>query len=80
MGKEAEDIACILFLSAGSQRVSLQRIIWDGNKDTVNWKEEDFHEAYICLKDLAIEGKITVLIDGLDEIGSMTSKDVSIAI
>ena len=77
-GEEAEDISCILFLSAGSQgKLSLQRTIWDGNLDTINWKEEDFHEAYICIKDLAIEGKIAVLIDGLDEIGDMTSNDVS---
>ena len=76
--EEAEDISCILFLTAGSEeRVSLQRIIWDGNRDLVNWKEEDFHEVYVCLKDLAIEAKIAVLIDGLDEIGNMTSKDVS---
>ena len=76
--EEKEDIACMLFLSAGSEgKLSLERMIWDGNQDTENWKKEDFHEAYTCLKNLAIEGKTAVVIDGLDEIGHMTSKDVS---
>ena len=77
-GEEAEDISCILFLSAGSEgRLSLQRILWDGNCNTVNWKEEDFQEAFLGLKDLAFEGKIAILIDGLDEMGNFTLTDVS---
>ena len=76
-GNKAEDICCILFLSAGSEgRLSLYRILWDGHNDSAHWKEEDFHEAYLCLKNLAIEGKMLVLIDGLDELGNFTAKDV----
>ena len=76
-GEEAEDQACMLFLSAGSEgKVSLQRILWDGHGGSVNWSEEHFHEAYLCLQHLAIEGKLTILLDGLDEIGTMGSKDV----
>ena len=76
-GKEAEDISCILFLSAGSEgKLSLYRILWDGHNDSAHWKEEDFHESYLCLKSLAIEGKVLVLIDGLDEFGNFTARDV----
>ena len=75
---EADDLACVLFLSAGSQgMVSLQRFLWDGHSNIVDWKDEDFHQAFLCLKDLALEGKVTIIIDGLDEIGHMTSKEVS---
>lgn len=42
-----------------------------------NWEEKDFYEANLCLKNLAIEGKITVIIDGLDELGNFASKDVT---
>ena len=52
----------------------LQKIIWDGNLDAENWREEDFHEAYVNLKNLAIEGKTAVIIDGLDEIGLTNSR------
>ena len=77
-GEDHNDIVCILFLSAGSLgKVSLQRILWDGHSDSVNWTEDDFKEAYLCLKDLAIEGKIAIVIDGLDELGSFTTQDVS---
>ena len=77
-GKEAEDIACMLFLSAGSDgKLSLQQSVWDGNTYTADWEKEDFREAYIGLRNLAIEGKVAVLIDGLDEFGNMTLEDVS---
>ena len=74
---EADDLACVLFLSAGSQgMVSLQRFLWDGHSNIVDWKDEDFHQAFLCLKDLALEGKVTIIIDGLDELENFTSKDV----
>ena len=73
-GEEAKDISCMLFLAAGSRgKISLQRIVWDGHYDVVNWAEEDFHKAYLSLKNLAIEGKVAVLIDGLDEIGDIST-------
>ena len=77
-GDEGNNLACILFLSAGSEgKVSLQRILWEGHSDVVSWKEEEFRETYLCLKALAIEGKLAILIDGLDEFGSFTVKDVT---
>ena len=55
----------------------LQRILWDGHADIVNWTGKDFHEAYLYLKDLAIQGKIAIIIDVLDELDNFTPKDVS---
>ena len=55
----------------------LQRILWDGHADIVNWTGKDFHEAYLYLKDLAIQGKIAIIIDGLGELGNFIPKDVS---
>ena len=34
-------------------------------------------KTFVCLKNLALEGKVTVLVDGLDELGSFRTKDVS---
>ena len=77
-GEEAENLACVLFLSAGSEgKVALQRALWDGHKQMVDWEDGDFAQAYQNMKELAIEGKVAIIIDGLDEIGHMTSKDVS---
>ena len=79
--EEAKDISCMLFLAAGSRgKISLQRIVWDGHYDVVNWAEEDFHKAYLSLKNLAIEGKVAVLIDGLDEIGDISTADAANAV
>ena len=45
----------------------LQRILWDGHADIVNWTGKDF----------AIQGKIAIIIDGLGELGNFIPKDVS---
>ena len=80
-GEEAKDVSCMLFLAAGSRgKISLQRIVWDSHHDVINWTEEDFHKAYLSLKNLAIEGKVAVLIDGLDEIGDISTTDVANAV
>ena len=76
-GEIVDSVSIVLFLTAGSDReVALQRIIWDGNNDICDWKEEDFLEAYRFIKNLALEGKVLVLIDGLDEMGTFSKKDV----
>ena len=69
-----------LFFSAGSDmKIPLNRLVWSSFSGVSRWKEEDFEEAFICLIELAHEGRLSVVIDGLDEFGSMSQTTVTIA-
>ena len=64
-----------LFFSAGSDlKIPLNSLVWSRFKWVSRWKDEDFEEAFICLNELAHEGRLAVVIDGLDEFGAMSQK------
>ena len=76
-GTHMKNITCCLFLAAGSDiKIPLYKIIWDEYSDVQRWKETEAKEAFAHLQSLADEGKLAVVIDGLDELGPMTIKDV----
>ena len=76
-GTILKDITCCLFLAAGSEeKVPLYKIVWDEHKEVQFLGEKDFSEAFYNLKLLAYEGHLAVIIDGLDELGAMSYKDI----
>ena len=71
-----KNITCCLFLAAGSEeKIPLNRIIWDEYHEVSRWKDHEAEEAFSHLQDLADRGQLAVIIDGLDELGTMTMKD-----
>ena len=75
-----KDITCCLFLSTGSEdKIPLNKIIWDEHKDFQFWGGKDFSEAFYNLKLLAYAGHLAVIIDGLDELGGISHKDIETA-
>ena len=54
-------------------------MIWDECKEVTYWNHEEVNDSYKALQQLALEESLMVLIDGLDELGLMSMKDVSTA-
>ena len=79
-GNIMKNISCCLFLTAGSEvPVPLSRLIWDEYDEVSRWNDGDVLETYHYLLDMAKEGRVAIVIDGLDELGTMTMTDVNTA-
>ena len=77
VGKHLKDITCCLFLTAGSEiKVPLNKTIWDDYSDSQKWTDTEAKEVFKQLQILADEGKLAIVIDGLDELGTITRKDL----
>ena len=75
-GNHMLGFTCCLFLAAGSEeKIPLYKIIWDEYTDVRKWSENEAKETFQHLQNLADEGKLAIIIDGLDELGMMTAKD-----
>ena len=75
--KILKNITCCLFLVAGSEeKIPLYKIIWGDYKEVSCWNDRETEEIYKHLQVLAKEGKLAVIIDGLDEFGVMKRNDV----
>ena len=75
-GEKIQDIMLCLFMSSGSsEKISLTRLIWDEYDEVSSW--EDHEEIYQDLQRLAKTGRLAVIIDGLDEFGQFSKKDVA---
>ena len=76
-GNHLNDITCCLFLTSGSEKeIPMYKTVWDSYTEACNWTDEEFLEVYQHLQILAHEGKLAIIIDGLDEFGPMTKKDI----
>ena len=73
-----KDITCCLFLAAGSdEKIPLYKIIWDEYSEATRWSESDAKATFTHLQQLAYEDRLAVIIDGLDEFGVITKKEVA---
>ena len=78
LGKTLKKITCCLILSAGStEKIPMNKLIWDEYKGIHNLDPNEIEELFKCLLVLAFEGALAIIIDGLDELGTMSKTDVS---
>ena len=77
-GQHMKDITCCLFLAAGSEKeIPLCKIVWDEYNEVQKWTDSEAKEVFQQLQHMADEGKLAIIIDGLDELGAMKMKDLS---
>ena len=76
-GDRNEDKECCLFLSASNSNITLplNKLIWDG-VGTSGWGEDTVQQVFEQLGGLARNNKIIIVLDGIDEIGSITKQDI----
>ena len=74
-GEKLQDITMCLFIASGSsKKIPLTHIIWDEYEKVPSWKDQ--RETYQDLILLAKSGRLAIIIDGLDEFGEFSRKDV----
>ena len=79
-GKLMKDITCFFMLGAGGdEKIPLFKLVWDKFVLAQNWKLQDFENMFQLLQNLADEGKLAFIIDGLDELGAMTKQELDSA-
>ena len=77
-GNILKNITCLLMLRAGSDmKVPLLRIIWEDFTGAKVWSAEQFENVFLCLSMLADEGRLAIIIEGIDELGHMTPKNIT---
>ena len=77
-GQILSGVDLCLFFSVGSDlKIPLQKLIWGGFNGLQGWNDDDFKEAFAHIEDLALQNKVAVVIDGLDEFGLMTQQEVT---
>ena len=79
-GIHLKGITCCLFLAAGSEeKIPLIKIIWDEHILKSHRSDNEAEEVFYLLQDLADQGKLAIIVDGLDELGTITTKDIATA-
>eukprot|EP00092_Neocalanus_flemingeri_P015041 GFUD01016245.1.p1 GENE.GFUD01016245.1~~GFUD01016245.1.p1 ORF type:complete len:913 (+),score=201.86 GFUD01016245.1:85-2823(+) len=79
-GEHLKNITCCLFLAAGSDaKIPLFKMVWDTYSEVGRWEDHECKESFHHLQTLADQGSLVILIDGIDELGTMTKADVDLA-
>ena len=77
-GKILNGVNLCFFFSVGSDlKIPLQKLIWGGFNGLSGWNDVDYKEAFTHIEDLALQNKVVVVIDGVDEFGLMTQNEVT---
>ena len=78
-GELQPNITCVLFLTAGSDEpIALPQLLWLDYPEAGKWSLEQAGHVFNHLQHLADHQMLAIVIDGLDEMGSMSEKDINL--
>jgi hypothetical protein len=78
MLEEMKGATCCLFLSAGSEeKIPMYKMVWDEHSEPLLWPDIQLRDIFQCLQELAQVGRLSIWIDGLDELGYMSQRDIA---